>query len=73
MAEEISVLNDADALSFFSLNSAGYLDYFGLEQTRRKVAYTLGRLRPAARLHLVGIRLRPVVEAAIAERREVMV
>jgi Domain of unknown function (DUF4202) len=77
MAGEISFLNDADALSFFSLNSGGYLDYFGLEQTRRKVAYTLGRLRPAARLHLAGIRLPPVVEAAIAEiqlleRREVL-
>ena len=67
MAEEISLLNDADALSFFSLNSGGYLDYFGPEQTRRKVAYTLGRLRPAARHLLAGIRLRPVVEAAIAE------
>jgi hypothetical protein len=66
-APEISLLNDADALSFFSLNSAGYLDYFGPEPTRRKVAYTLRRLRPPARPHLTGIRLPPAVAAALAE------
>jgi hypothetical protein len=65
-AGAISLLNDADALSFFSLNSAGYLDYFGLETTRRKVAYTLRRLRPEARRHLSGMRLRPAVAAALA-------
>ena len=58
---------DADALSFFSLNSAGYLDYFGPEATHRKVAYTLRRLRPEARRYLDGLRLRPVVAAALAE------
>lgn len=41
---ELTVLNDADALSFFSLNSWGYLRYFGVEQTRHKVAYTLARM-----------------------------
>jgi hypothetical protein len=66
-APEISLLNDADALSFFSLNSVGYLDYFGPEPTRRKVAYTLRRLRPPARRHLAGIRLPPAVAAALAE------
>jgi hypothetical protein len=60
-AGAIALLNDADALSFFSLNSVGYLDYFGPEATRRKVAYTLRRLRPQARRHLDGLRLRPVV------------
>jgi hypothetical protein len=64
---DIALLNDADALSFFSLNSAGYLDYFGPEPTRRKVAYTLRRLRPAARRHLAGLRLRPAVAAAVGE------
>ena len=59
-AGAIALLNDADALSFFSLNSMGYLDYFGPEATRRKVAYTLRRLRPEARRHLDGMRLRPV-------------
>jgi len=60
-AEPISLLNDADALSFFSLNSAGYLDYFGPEPTRKKVAYTLRRLRPEARRHLAGVRLPALV------------
>ena len=56
-AEAISLLNDADALSFFSLNSVGYLDYFGPEATRKKVEFTLRRLRPAARRYLDGMRL----------------
>jgi hypothetical protein len=60
-----ALLNDADALSFFSLNSVGYLDYFGPEATRRKVAYTLRRLRPEARRHLGGLRLRPAVAAEL--------
>jgi hypothetical protein len=62
-AETVSLLNDADALSFFSLNSGGYLDYYGPEPTRRKVAYTLRRLRPAARRHLAGMRLPEMVAA----------
>lgn len=65
--EDAALLNDADALSFFSLNSAGYLDYFGPEQTRRKAAFTLGRLRPETRRHLAGIRLRPQVAAALTD------
>ncbi|HEY0557122.1 MAG TPA: DUF4202 family protein, partial [Thermoanaerobaculia bacterium] len=60
-AEAISLLNDADALSFFSLNSPGYLDYFGPEPTRKKVTYTLRRLRPEARSYLTGMRLPDVV------------
>lgn len=66
-AADLALLNDADALSFFSLNSPGYLDYFGPEATRRKVAYTLARLRPEARERLQGIRLRAEVAAAVAE------
>ena len=64
-AEAVSLLNDADALSFFSLNSVGYLDYYGPEQTRKKVAYTLRRLRPAARRYLSGMRLPSAVLAAL--------
>ncbi len=60
-AADLALLNDADALSFFSLNSPGYLDWFGPEPTRRKVAFTLGRLRPAARARLERVRLRPDV------------
>ncbi|MDB4934477.1 MAG: hypothetical protein JWP87_1449 [Labilithrix sp.] len=55
---EVDLLNDADALSFFSLNSPGYADYFGPEQTRKKVAYTLRRLGARARARLDGVRLR---------------
>lgn len=64
---EVLLLNDADALSFFSLNSPGYIDYFGLAQTRRKVAYTLGRLGPVARQKLEHVRLRPDVERLLRE------
>ncbi len=69
-AEALSLLNDADALSFVSLNSAGYLDYFGPEATQRKVAYTLRRLRPRARKYLNGLRLRPELAAAVAAELE---
>lgn len=58
---DLSLLNDADALSFFSLNSPGYVDWFGAEAARRKVAWTLARLRPEARRRLSGVRLRPDV------------
>lgn len=58
---DLALLNDADALSFFSLNSPGYVDWFGPEAARRKVAWTLARLRPGARRRLEGIRLRPDV------------
>jgi Domain of unknown function (DUF4202) len=54
---EIMLVNDADALSFFSLNSPGYLAYFGLEQTRKKVDYTLARMSPAAREWLPRLRV----------------
>lgn len=64
--EELAVLNDADALSFFALNSAGFLAYFGLPHTQKKVAYTLGRMRPAARRMLDEVRLEAEVAALIA-------
>lgn len=55
---EIDLLNDADALSFFSLNSAGYIDYFGALQTKKKVRYTLARMSDRARARLAHVRLR---------------
>jgi len=64
---DVDLVNDADALSFFSLNSPGYIDYFGPEQTRRKVRYTLGRLGPAARSRLAGVRLCPDVRALLVD------
>ena len=64
--EELALLNDADALSFFSLNAFGYLNYFGPEQTRKKVAYTLARMRPPARAHLRTMRLPELVREGLA-------
>jgi Domain of unknown function (DUF4202) len=65
-----SVLSDADALSFFSLNSGGYADYFGPAQTRVKIAWTWKRMRPAARGRMETIRLRPDVATMLAEAKE---
>jgi putative nucleotidyltransferase with HDIG domain len=61
------LLSDADALSFLSLGSAGYLAYFGHEQTRRKVRYTLGRLRSVARPLVALMTLEPVLSAMVCE------
>lgn len=57
--DELAALNDADALSFFSLNSWGFVEYFGLEHSRAKVAYTFARMRPAARRYLTRFRYHP--------------
>ncbi len=65
-----ALLNDADALSFFSQNSAGYLDYFGPAQTAHKVAYTLGRMRPSAIERIGTFRLRADVAEILARARE---
>lgn len=61
-AREVSILDEADALSFLSLESARYADHFGLAQTRRKVTHTVGRLSLRGRDKLSLIRLRPDVE-----------
>jgi hypothetical protein len=66
---EVALLNDADALSFFSLNSSGYADYFGPEPTRKKIAYTWNRMRPAARAKLASVRLREDVRQMLEEVR----
>ncbi|MGN6185829.1 MAG: DUF4202 family protein [Thermoanaerobaculia bacterium] len=62
---EVALLNDADALSFFSFNSPGYADYFGPEQTAKKVAYTLNRMTPRARRKLECVQLRDDVRAQL--------
>ena len=67
---EVAVLNDADALSFFSLNSTGFADYYGPAHTRRKLSYTLARLGTAARGHLSSIHLRSDVEELFASCAE---
>jgi hypothetical protein len=64
---ELALLNDADALSFLSLNSPGYADYFGAEQTKKKVAYTWNRMRPGARAKLGIVHLRSDVNAWLRE------
>lgn len=54
---ELRTLNDADSLSFFALNSAGFLAYYGPDHTRVKVAYTFRRMQPSARAMLSEVRL----------------
>jgi hypothetical protein len=58
---EGALLEDADALSFFSLNSSGYLRYYGAEQARRKVEWTLARLSGRGRDALTRLRLLPTL------------
>lgn len=60
-----AALADADALSYFSLNSPGYLAYFGEEQARRKIAWTLARLSPRGREWLGRLRLPRAVAALL--------
>jgi len=66
-AAEIALLEEADALSFFSFESAAYFDDLGAEQTARQVARALARLRPASRAWLRGLRLCTAV-ARLLER-----
>lgn len=58
---ELAALNDADALSFFSLNGWGFYRYFGPEHTRTKVNFTLRRMRPNARRELPKLRQHPAI------------
>ncbi|HVK89229.1 MAG TPA: DUF4202 family protein [Kofleriaceae bacterium] len=62
---DVGALNDADALSFFSLSSPGYLAYFGPAQTQRKVDYTLARMSLVARDWLPRVRVPAVVRRDI--------
>jgi hypothetical protein len=65
--EDAGVLADADSLSFFSLNSPGFADYYGSEHTLKKIRYSLGRMSSAAVRRLPGIRLRGDVAQLLAE------
>lgn len=58
MDHEARILADADALSFFSFNSPGFLDYFGPAHTKRKIAHSLRRLSPKGRAKLAHVRMR---------------
>jgi hypothetical protein len=53
-----ALLNEADALSFFSLNAPGFLNYYGRPHTETKVAYTLARLSTRGWAQLARIRHR---------------
>jgi hypothetical protein len=55
---ELDLLEDADALSFFSLESSGFLDYRGERQTAREIERTLCRLTVRALSFLCRVRLR---------------
>jgi hypothetical protein len=61
----IALLEDADSLSFFSLNSWGYHRYFGDDQTARKVAFTLRRMSEDALRELHRFRYHPKVKACL--------
>jgi hypothetical protein len=65
--EDAGLLADADALSFFSLNSPGFSDYYGREHTLKKIRYSLGRMSSSAIQRLPGIRLRGDVARLLAE------
>jgi predicted metal-dependent HD superfamily phosphohydrolase len=60
-SQDAALLEDADALSFFSLNSSGYLRYYGAEQARRKVEWTLARLSGRGHDALARLRLPPTL------------
>jgi hypothetical protein len=62
---EGQLLNEADALSFFSLNASGFIAYYGLTHTRRKVAYTLARLGARGFRALGGVRLGAEIAALV--------
>ena len=70
-AGDLQLLADADALSFFSLNSPGFADYYGPEHTRKKVRYSLGRMSSEAVRRLAAVRLREDVARYLTEAARV--
>jgi hypothetical protein len=67
---DIALLNDADALSFFSLSSRRYADSFGPEQARKAIAENWNRMRPAAREKLASVRMRDDIRQMLDQMRE---
>jgi hypothetical protein len=67
---DIALLNDADALSFFSLRSRRFADSYGPEKTRKAIAEHWSRMRPAARAKLDTVRLRDDVRRMLDQVRE---
>lgn len=66
---ELQLLEDADALSFFSLNAAGFWRYFGAEHARRKVRFTLSRMSDGAVARLDALNVFPPIAAELARWR----
>lgn len=62
---ERAAVADADALSFFSLNSPGYVRYFGPAQAARKVAYSYARMTAGARRWLDAVRMPVLVREQV--------
>ncbi|MCK6546524.1 DUF4202 domain-containing protein [Myxococcota bacterium] len=62
---DVELLTEADALSFFSLNAAGFVRYFDAAHVEKKVEYTLARMGPRARAELPRIRHEPRVRALL--------
>lgn len=62
---DAALLEDADALSYFCLNSSGYLSYYGEQQARRKIAWTYARLSGKGRGRLARLPLPPAVAALL--------
>ena len=62
---ESLLINDADALSFFSLNACGFISYYGPEHTRKKIRYTLDRLSPRGWGELTLLRQRADLQALL--------
>ncbi|MFP3940010.1 MAG: DUF4202 family protein [Thermoanaerobaculia bacterium] len=62
---ELALLEDADALSFLTLNALGYRAYHGPERAVRKTAWTLRRLSRRGWRHLEGASIDPDVAALV--------
>lgn len=67
---ELALLEDADALSFLTLNALGYRGYHGPERAARKTAWTLRRLSSRGWRHLGGASLDPGVAALVRRATE---
>lgn len=64
---DANLLNEADALSFFSLNAPDFLDYYGPAHTRKKVEFSLRRLLHRGRFALLSVRHRMEIRRALDE------
>ncbi len=64
---ELAQLVDADALSFFSLESPGFLDAHGPAHARHRVTFTLARLSLDGRSRLAELHLRPAIRRLVDE------